>query len=81
METPKVRDLFDSLCRGYPVGFFLFWVTGADGVEAKVIGDTNTRRLPRQAHSLKVDSGALVDLGRKVSGGTLPRLSCDRSVL
>lgn len=39
------------------------------------------RRLPRLAHSLKVDSWTLVDLGRMVSGGTLPRLSCDRSVL
>jgi hypothetical protein len=39
------------------------------------------RRLPRQVHILKVDSGALVDLGKKVSGGTLPRLSCDRSVV
>ena len=27
------------------------------------------RRLPRQAHSLKVDSAALVGLWRKVSGG------------
>ena len=25
----KVRNLFDSLYRGYPVGFFLFWETGA----------------------------------------------------
>jgi len=21
----KVRDLFDSMYRGYPVGYFLFW--------------------------------------------------------
>lgn len=39
------------------------------------------RRLPRQAHSLKLDGVTLVGLGRKVSGGTFPRLSCDRSVL
>ncbi|WP_222617028.1 DUF262 domain-containing protein [Mitsuaria sp. TWR114] len=23
----KVRDLFDSMYRGYPVGYFLFWQT------------------------------------------------------
>jgi hypothetical protein len=26
----NVRDLFDSLYRGYPVGFLLFWKTGAE---------------------------------------------------
>ena len=26
----NVRDLFDSLYRGYPAGFLLFWKTGAD---------------------------------------------------
>jgi uncharacterized protein with ParB-like and HNH nuclease domain len=25
----KVRDLFDSMYRGYPVGYFLFWENGA----------------------------------------------------
>lgn len=42
----KVRDLFDSMYRGYPVGFFLFWETGADGVDTKVIGDTNKQKAP-----------------------------------
>lgn len=27
----NVRDLFDSLYRGYPVGFLLFWKTGSEG--------------------------------------------------
>lgn len=27
----KVRDLFDSMYRGYPVGYLLFWETNADG--------------------------------------------------
>ena len=28
----KVRDLFDSMYRGYPVGYMLFWQNGfADG--------------------------------------------------
>lgn len=45
-SNAKVRDLFDSMYRGYPVGFFLFWETGADGVETKVIGDTNKQKVP-----------------------------------
>ena len=27
-SNAKVRDLFDSMYRGYPVGYFLFWQTG-----------------------------------------------------
>lgn len=42
----KVRDLFDSMYRGYPVGYFLFWQTGAEGVDTKVIGDTNKQKTP-----------------------------------
>lgn len=42
----KVRDLFDSMYRGYPVGYFLFWQTGAEGVEAKVIGDAHKQKSP-----------------------------------
>ena len=42
----KVRDLFDSMYRGYPVGYFLFWQTGAEGVDTKVIGDTNKQKSP-----------------------------------
>lgn len=42
----KVRDLFDSMYRGYPVGYFLFWQTGAEGVETKVIGDANKQKAP-----------------------------------
>lgn len=45
-SNAKVRDLFDSMYRGYPVGFFLFWETGADGGETKVIGDTNKQKVP-----------------------------------
>lgn len=35
--NPKVRDLFDSLYKGYPTGFLLFWETGAD-TALKAIG-------------------------------------------
>lgn len=42
----KVRDLFDSMYRGYPVGYFLFWQTGAEGVETKVLGNANKQKAP-----------------------------------
>jgi hypothetical protein len=36
----KVRDLLDSMLRGFPVGYLLFWVTGAEvGARAIGIGD------------------------------------------
>nr|WP_247712812.1 DUF262 domain-containing protein [Qipengyuania intermedia] len=41
-RNTKVRNLFDSMYRGYPVGYFLFWETGAGG--AKQIG-TDTKQL------------------------------------
>jgi hypothetical protein len=37
----KVRDLFDSMYKGYPVGYFLFWETGAGG---KTIGADNKQK-------------------------------------
>lgn len=42
----KVRDLFDSMYRGYPVGYFLFWQTGAEGADTKVIGEANKQKTP-----------------------------------
>ena len=36
----KVRDLFDSLYKGYPVGTLLFWETGFDPGTRPVGGDT-----------------------------------------
>jgi hypothetical protein len=36
----KVRDLLDSMLRGFPVGYLLFWATGADaGARAIGVGD------------------------------------------
>lgn len=32
--------------RGYPVGYFLLWLTGAEGVDTQVIGDTNKQKAP-----------------------------------
>ena len=44
----NVRDLFDSLYRGYPVGFLLFWKTGAEG-SLKQIGTANKQHVPELA--------------------------------
>ncbi len=32
-KNAKVRDLFDSIYRGYPVGYFLFWQNAIDGTQ------------------------------------------------
>lgn len=45
-EPVKVRDLFDSMYRGYPVGHLLFWESGVDpGV--KQIGDGAKQLVPK----------------------------------
>lgn len=45
-KTPKVRDLFDSMYQGFPVGFLLFWATGAE-VGARQIGTDGKESAPR----------------------------------
>ena len=44
----NVRNLFDSLYRGYPAGFLLFWETGAD-VGLKRISLKNEQGVPKLA--------------------------------
>ena len=44
----NVRDLFDSLYRGYPAGFLLFWKTGAEG-GLKSIGTSPKQSVPELA--------------------------------
>src|ERR1700733_11778459 len=44
----NVRNLFDSLYRGYPAGFLLFWETGAESV-LKGIGAKNDKAVPKLA--------------------------------
>jgi hypothetical protein len=49
-ENSKVRDLFDSMYRGFPVGYLLFWATGADLAKAKgerQIGAATKQKPPR----------------------------------
>lgn len=45
-KNAKVRDLFDSMYRGYPVGYLLFWQNAlADA--ARTIGEDNKQKPPR----------------------------------
>jgi Protein of unknown function DUF262 len=44
----NVRNLFDSLYRGYPAGYLLFWETGA-GPGSKPIGASNGAKVPSLA--------------------------------
>lgn len=42
-KDTKVRDLFDSMYRGYPVGYFLFWANGYQE-NTKTIGDQSKQK-------------------------------------
>jgi uncharacterized protein with ParB-like and HNH nuclease domain len=42
----KVRDLFDSMYKGFPVGYLLFWETGAEA-GARQIGTGTKESVPR----------------------------------
>jgi uncharacterized protein with ParB-like and HNH nuclease domain len=44
-SNKKVRELFDSMYRGYPVGYFLFWQTGAE-TGSKQIGSKAKQLAP-----------------------------------
>lgn len=44
----NVRNLFDSLYRGFPAGFLLFWETGV-GADLKGIGAKNEKAAPKLA--------------------------------
>lgn len=45
-DAVKVRDLLDSMYRGYPVGHLLFWESGAEP-GARQIGDHSKQLAPR----------------------------------
>lgn len=45
-SSSKVRDLFDSMYRGYPVGTLMLWETGAD-VGIRQIGGGEGERVPK----------------------------------
>jgi hypothetical protein len=45
-DTARVRDLFDSMYRGYPIGTLLFWENGYPG-EHRTIGTGGKQKVPR----------------------------------
>jgi len=45
-KASKVRDLFDSMYKGFPVGYLLFWQTGAEA-GARQIGVDSKQKVPR----------------------------------
>ena len=45
--STKVRDLFDSMYRGYPVGTLMLWETGAD-VGTRQVGGGEGTRVPQR---------------------------------
>lgn len=45
-KNAKVRDLFDSMYKGYPVGYLLFWQSGFSD-DARVIGTDTKQKPPR----------------------------------
>jgi len=51
-QNRKVRDLFDSMVKGFPVGYLLFWATGAD---------TGARPIGTDAKAEKVARWLIVD--------------------
>lgn len=42
-SATKIRDLFDSMYRGYPIGTLMFWETGAEVGTRQVGGGTHDR--------------------------------------
>ncbi len=46
-SSAKVRDLFDSMYRGYPIGTLLLWETGAE-ISTRQIGGGEHDRVPKQ---------------------------------
>lgn len=44
-KNSKIRDLFDSMFRGYPVGYLLFWENQV-GEKTKRIGTNKHQKVP-----------------------------------
>ena len=45
-DSTQVRDLFDSIYRGFPTGYLLFWDNALDP-NAKIIGDNEKKSSPK----------------------------------
>ena len=50
-KNAKIRDLFDSIYRGYPVGYFLFWQNSFGGSQKQI----GTEQKQKVANLLIVD--------------------------
>ncbi len=46
-KNAKARDLFDSMYKGYPVGYLLFWQNGTSWNKERTIGTDNKQKTPR----------------------------------
>lgn len=46
-KNAKARDLFDSMYKGYPVGYLLFWQNETSWDEGHTIGTDNKQKTPR----------------------------------
>ncbi len=46
-KNAKVRDLFDSMYKGYPVGYFLFWQNGLATKSNREIGTDKKQKIPK----------------------------------
>ena len=67
--STQVRDLFDSMYRGYPVGYLLFWQTGAQQQGTRTIG-VNDKAFPQPAAP---DRGRSAAIDVAVCGDARPR--------
>src|SRR6516162_5825741 len=45
-SNAKVRDLFDSMYRGFPVGYLLFWENGAANGTKQIGLEAKAHRVP-----------------------------------
>jgi hypothetical protein len=46
-KNTKVRDLFDSIYRGFPIGYLLFWQSGNESGSSRIIGADHKQKVPR----------------------------------
>jgi uncharacterized protein with ParB-like and HNH nuclease domain len=46
-KSAKVRDLFDSMYKGFPVGYLLFWANAGNGISRQIGLDKKQRTIPR----------------------------------
>src|SRR5690606_16118991 len=46
-NNAKIRDLFDSIYRGYPIGYLLFWQVGVEDANPRTIGVDHKQKAPK----------------------------------